>query len=358
MNILFVGTFVSDEIEHKEPNISAAGNRFQNNFVKNAERAGNNVEKASYLGMPLSEKYDLPGDEYVLRSEGLYKAVRRFKSLIKSKIKGCDAVICYNIVYAWLFLPFWARKNKKKSIVILADYSEEDCYKSFARKIYVKLQRLSMRKFDVVIGLSKNIEKQLRSNQKFVHLEGGIDRELFNRFTDCPNITDGALKVMYSGLLEPVTGVDKLLEDIKKIPAEANVEFWFTGKGSLSESISEASKEDERIKLLGNLEYEKYIERLKLANVLINPRNMKLPENRNNFPSKIMDYLATGKNIVSTRFAGWEKFSDVIIFYDDLASEFEQILGRLSTECDTASKNRKFAEQFIWDNEIKRFISE
>jgi hypothetical protein len=87
---------------------------------------------------------------------------------------------------------------------------------------------------------------------------------------------------------------------------------------------------------------------------------MELPENQNNFPSKVMDYLATGKPILSTRFAGWEKFREYITFCEagELAAEMhsmQQEIQKVSMRADY-DRNRKAAEGYLWENQVKRVL--
>jgi len=360
--ILFCGCFVPNEVEAREPGVSSAGNRFQNNLMKNMSKAGIDVSEASFLGMPLKDRNYFAGKEgYVLKERNLVKSVMDYRKLVKKNLSEVDTVICYNIIYAWLFLPSLSRKNKVRSIAIIADYSEEDSFSSLSKKLYVKLQRNCMRKFDTVVGLSANIEKQLKNTQKFILLEGGIDREFYDCFSEGKSETeaDGVVTLMYSGLLEPVTGVDRYLEAIKSLPEEMRLRFVFTGKGSVSEKIIEASTKDSRIEFKGNLDYSDYIAELKKADILINPRNMELPENRNNFPSKVLDYLATGSRVISTKFVGWEKFADCFDFTeDDLSETIKNVCEDFTRSGYTFDRNREFAKQFIWDEQIKKILND
>jgi len=362
MHILFIGTHVPNDIEAVEPGISSAGNRFQNNFIKNVRELGHEVDEVSFIAVPIKAPTAFSdSSRYVLKSGNPIKSVKAFHDLIRAKESDCDIIICYNIVYAWLNLPKLARKAHIKSIAIIADYSEEDSYKSFARKVYVKLQRSCMRKFDKIVGLSANIEKQLKPKQQFVLVEGGIDRAFYDKFdsiTEKP--ADAPVTVMYSGLLEPVTGVDLLLDAIKDIDKSLNAKFVFTGKGSLADKITQAAKEDSRIDFKGNLSYDDYISTLKSADILVNPRNMLLPENRNNFPSKVLDYLATGKTIISTKFVGWEKFENHVIFTDEsaLSTTITENVTNIQNGTIANDDNRIFAEQFLWEKQIKTILTD
>lgn len=359
--ILFCGTMVPESAEYQVKDISAAGNRFQNNMIKNLERAGYEVVSCSFLGMSIPEKIkgQLCGN-YVFKENGPVKGIKDFHLLLHRTMSDTETVICYNIAYAWLFLPLMARRMHKRSIVVVADYSEGISYESTSGKLYAKLQLWSMRRFDTVIGLSGKIKDKLRKKQGFVLMEGGIDEELYNSFVYSPHEERTPITFMYSGLLNHVTGVNLLLDAMKQVERQ-DIRLWISGKGELEEVVRAAAEEDGRICYLGHLPYEEYIRKLQEADVLVNPRDMSLPENQNNFPSKIMDYLAAGKVIVSTRFAGWERFEENIVFCENGAEEIKECLesaaGGLVNEKSTFQLNREKVQQFEWSVQIKKILA-
>ena len=354
MNIIFVGTMVPNEIEAKEDGISSAGNRFQNNFIKHLEDESNNVKLLSYLAIGVSCDSENALPNWVTYNPAKkIDRIKAFSKQLQSEVKKADIVICYNVIYAWLFLPVYAKRHNKKSVVILADYSGEESYSDIGHKLYAKLMLWSVKKFNKVVGLSCDIEKKLVRNQEFVLMEGGIDEELYEKFSDVEDAPE-IKNYMYSGLLAEVTGVDVLLEAMK-LNSE-DITLTITGKGPLEGAVKSASEVDARIRYLGSLPYDEYIEELKHTDALINPRNMKLPENQNNFPSKVMDYLATGKPIISTKFAGWKNFEENISFIDSTAEAISNALKVDNVRKSSVHNNRARAKDFLWSRQIEKII--
>lgn len=366
MKVLFCGTVVPNEIEFQTNGISAAGNRFQNNFIFQLQKAGHDVRQCSYIGVRISEgiadqlkKDQNPRRQYVIKNDRWLSSLWKYRKLVKSAMENIDIVICYNVIYAWLLLPVWAKQKHKKSVVILADYSESISYSSLIRKCYAWMQLRSMRLFDRVVGLSGNIELMLKKRQQFVFMEGGIQPEFYDAFTYRAHEEGTPLTLMYSGLLGNVPGVELLLEVMKHVKRQ-DIRLVVTGKGPLENAVQQACTLDKRICYAGNLPYEDYVKQLQKADVLLNPRNMDLPENRNNFPSKIMDYLAAGKTIISTRFAGWEKFSDNIIFTDCTVQGLAEAIERIALEDDANRfvENRRVAAMFLWPLQIVKIVAD
>lgn len=375
MRILFCGTAVPDTIEYQVKNISAAGNRFQNNMICNLKMPGHEVDTVSYvaMGIPETLKGELlnsdaadkerKGKQYYIfrQSEGIkatLQAIKKCRETVKKIIADYDLVFCYNVFYSFLFLPKMAGKFHKRNILILADYSGPESFCNLKNKCYALVQRRIMRQYDVVVGLSANIQNNLKGNQQFILMEGGIDERFYNQFTKKKIQSADETVFMYSGLLSKVTGVDILLQVASEMK-EKGFRLWISGKGDLEQQVRDAAEKDERICYLGHMEYDEYIKTLKDADVLINPRNMNLPENQNNFPSKIMEYLATGKTVISSKFVSWEKFRENIIFYDDvdmLKKEMEKCVSGQYVKEDVYEKNRQMALGYLWRNQLKRIL--
>lgn len=367
MNLLVCCTLVPKECENKIEHLSNAANRFMMNIVKEL-RKENNVTVLSYISVKVDNEVlqYLKSDSrnrYICCTDGIRKGVKEYWKMLKRCIHEYDCVIVYNPVYVWLYMPILAKRHGIKSMIILADYSPAISYRKIICKIYAYLQLKSIQTFDIVVGLSKNIEKYTGDKQQFICIEGGIDQSVYDFF--CENSNHGeqrnksVTRFMYSGILEQVTGVDLLLEAFSGMNGN-DKELWISGKGSLYKLVSEYTKKDLRIHYLGMVRYEEYLEKLKKADVLINPRNMNLPENENNFPSKIMEYISTGKTIVSTRFPGWEKFDSYVIFCDSTVSDIRDKMMKAAGMSDTKHnkvKLRRLAKEYLWEKQVKKLIS-
>jgi hypothetical protein len=65
--------------------------------------------------------------------------------------------------------------------------------------------------------------------------------------------------------------------------------------------------------------YEEYEDRLRQCSICLSLRNPDWPENHNNFPSKIIQYMAAGKRIVSTM--RYPALSENILYYCDYTQD-------------------------------------
>lgn len=365
MKLIMCGTMVPSEYENRIPDLSNAANRFQMNFLKEMKKECE-INVYSYLGIAVDENVQKElaketGDVKIrFRTADRLRGVMRYKRAVKQALKKADCLLTYNVTYAWMFASALARRLGKKSALILADYSGEESYHSFARRLYARLQLKVIQKYDVVIGLSETTKRYLKPNQRFLCVEGGIDQDVYDYFEESSDSGDqqgtGITTYMYAGILEPVTGADILIRAFSEIN-NPSIRLKISGKGSLETLVQDAVKQDHRISYLGCVPYEEYLSNLKQADILVNPRNMNLPENENNFPSKIMEYLATGKPIISTRFPGWEKYNEYIDFCESTVEGLQMALEASDVQRDREKEQRKFAAGFLWSNQVKKICS-
>lgn len=365
MKLIMCGTMVPLEYENRIQYLSNAANRFQLNFVKEMKKECE-IKVYSYLGIAVDEqvqtelKQETDDVKVHFRTADRLTGVLRYKRAVKQALKQADCLLTYNVTYAWMFAPVLAKRLGKKSALILADYSGEESYHSFVGRLYARLELRAIQKYDVVIGLSETTKRFLKSDQRFLRVEGGIDQDVYQYFepssVEEQRHEDGTTTYMYAGILEPVTGVDMLLKAFSRV-SNPSIRLKISGKGSFQKLVEEAAKQDDRITYLGCVPYEEYLCNLAKADVLVNPRNMNLPENENNFPSKIMEYLATGKPIISTRFPGWEKYNEYIAFCESTVDGLQTALESVDVERYSAKEQRKFAAGFLWSNQVKKIHS-
>ena len=112
---------------------------------------------------------------------------------------------------------------------------------------------------------------------------------------------------------------------------------------------------------MGCLPDEVYDKKLREADIFVNPRNMSLPQNQNNFPSKVLEYLASGRLVVSSRFSGSEDFENNFIFYDGGVDSLADALSFTIKEYSEKREkiyleNREKAKEYDWQNQAKKIL--
>ena len=366
MNILFLGTFLPKEFEEKFNTLSAAGNQFQCNMFR-AMQSENSVKAMTYItapGVELGEKELLDikkqGIEVYLPKVDKVKAFINFRTRLKEMIEWADCVVTYNVVYAWFGLNELVKKRNAQSILILADYTPVSEEHNLLKKVYSLLSKREFGLFDKVVLLSEGGRKYLKKGQESTVLNGCIDWDLFKDIE--ATTSEDKYNIVYTGFIGRVTGVDILLDAFKQID-NPNVRLIICGQGNeLDDLIQAYAKNDQRIVYKGYISKAEYISVLNEANLLVNPRNMNLLQNQNNFPSKVLEYIAAGRPCLSTKFCGWENYKNNMIFCDsndkDMYEKIVEIMRMKDSQIMSVYlNNRRFAQTKTWDKQIDYVIS-
>lgn len=362
MRILYVGAVVPEEYTLEIKESSLAGNKLQMNLIKEL-RKNVNVDILSFICVPLTKNQqrkiddynnENKSDKYYYKGSNIFANIKKFRKEIKEKSKKYDLVMTFNVNYPWLRLPKISKC--KKNLLILSDFSDTNSFSNILLKKYAKICKKDFLGYTHVVGLSKFHKNYLNKNQKFMYMPGGVKTSDFKKTTATP--INGKVKVMYSGFLGKVTGIDMLVNIFKKGNIK-NAKLIITGRGELEDFVKQNSNKN--ISYLGSLDEKDYLETLNNSNILINPRNMNLPENQNNFPSKVFDYLAVGKVLVSTKFSGYEDFLDNFYFCESTEEDIEKTLKEAIEQYNKNYKifmkrNIAKAKEFSWDKQVKKLI--
>lgn len=361
-NILFCGSYIPEEVCEEVKHNSQAANNFQSLILRELKKR-NNLDVLTYIGYPLDNAQILVkslrqhGINYIVKKlcANIIFAVLKYNKLLKKLIKGKQIVILYNYNYVNLSVNYFCHRKGVKTLLIVADHTEPHEYKNWVRRALAQKYARDYDKFDHLIFLSEFLMEKYK-HKKPVLLEGGIDIKRYENYT--PVAESSKFIILFSGVLTNVTGVDIYIEAIKKIKDE-NINFLFSGKGELEDYLKDYAEKDHRIKYLGFLSDKEYLEHLSKAHILINPRNMHLPQNQNNFPSKVLEYLASGRVIISTRFPGFERFTENMTFCEadpqSIAEAVENAVHNYSfTYKMQYDINRKKAIAYDWETQINK----
>ena len=364
MKLIICAPALDVEVERMIEGASPAAGKFINNMLLAGREMGANVIFAVYLTYQVISDFHseiashYEGDNFlVFKDKTIIASVIGYQRKVLELVDSETCVIFYNMAYYYIGLCKKIERRGGKCLLLLADHTPAKEESNIAKKILARLCEREFRIFHRIVTLAK--QPNIRMNRSVKHniLYGGIKNSDYINFK-VPKFQDSFVNVMYAGLLSDVTGVDILLEMITK-NKDKNVRFIISGKGYLENIVKTVAQNDDRIVYLGFVDQVEYLEWLKKANILINPRNMRLDQNKNNFPSKILDYLATGRIILSTRFPGNEDFLNNIIFYDGTAGDLQRKLDYVKSNYRDLSNiyftaNRELAKQYDWNIQMKK----
>lgn len=147
------------------------------------------------------------------------------------------------------------------------------------------------------------------------------------------------IKIMYSGTLHKRFGILHLLNAFALIKKE-NYRLIICGVGDSEQEILDASKRDDRIEFLGQLPREEVLRLQSEATVLVNPRQNYEEFTKYSFPSKILEYLSSGKPVVAYKLDGIPDDYDEYLCYPSDNSA-EALSRKIMEVCEMESESRK-----------------
>jgi len=165
------------------------------------------------------------------------------------------------------------------------------------RQMDAHMQRWFTRRFDGILPFSIHTVHDLAFSKPSMRLDPGVSISDFQRWEPCESVQCERI-LLFSGTLTTDNGTRLLLDAFVKTKDPA-IQLWISGRGAMQSEVEALAKQDPRIRYLGFLERVELLSILKRSLLLVNPRPPSSPENRYNFPSKIIEYLASGRPVIS-----------------------------------------------------------
>lgn len=157
-----------------------------------------------------------------------------------------------------------------------------------------------LKKVDAFVLLTKYMHEPLHvGNRPWVRVEG-----IFNSSEAVHNEEKEHFKtILYTGTLSKRYGILNLLEAFSMIKDE-NYRLWICGDGDAKNELNELAQKDKRICNFGQIARDEVLKLQKKATVLVNPRTSEGAFTKYSFPSKIMEYLASGTPCIMHNLSG------------------------------------------------------
>lgn len=240
---------------------------------------------------------------------------RRLRAKLKN-VKNEEILLCT------AYMPFlWALSKADSSnhlTLIVTDLPEyADMHKvskpkKLLRKLNNKLIHRFMKRVDRFVLLTEQMKEPLKvGDRPYVVMEGiyGLARE------SCP-VTERKRAVMYSGRLNERYGLKNLLDAFSKL-SDDDIELHICGSGEMEAAVRSAAEKDGRIRFLGFKAQEDVWKMQREVSLLINPRQNTEEFTKYSFPSKTMEYLASGTPVLMYKLDGIPDEYDEYLNYVD-----------------------------------------
>jgi glycosyltransferase involved in cell wall biosynthesis len=169
---------------------------------------------------------------------------------------------------------------------------------TLAKRVEFALQRRAVSKADGLLVCNRAIVDDFAPRAPHALVEGGVPCSIFTRLRRVPGT--GPFHIVFAGQLSELNGVRLLLDAMRRIE-DLDVAVTVLGGGALAGAVREAASRDPRICFRGLVSHDEVLETYCQADLLLNLRKTDCETHRYVFPSKVVECLATGVPLLSTR---------------------------------------------------------
>lgn len=225
--------------------------------------------------------------------------------------KEIDWIFIHGVHSPYLFFGLFAGFAGRRMVVVLTDppglfQATDGRFARWLKRFDVWLVKLILRRADAVISLAPDLAYQLAPGRPALVFPGILESKLdLAFFLSNQNALDinssGCFTILYAGGLSAAYGVDRLVEAVLGLEDKILVRLKLFGRGDQEDRVRELSATNSRIFYGGFVEKATLLPELRDADLLINPRPTTETFARLSFPSKLIEYLATAKPVLTTR---------------------------------------------------------
>ena len=197
------------------------------------------------------------------------------------------------------------------------------------------------------VFLTENMTERINTKgRKYIVLEGHVDKEIEHKQTDAISKWQGK-NCLDAGGLHKRYGIEKMVKAFQ-LAAIDNAVFHIYGDGDYAEELKKI--EDKSIKCHGIVTNEEVVIAEKKATLLINPRPTGEEFTKFSFPSKNMEYMASGTPVLTTKLPGMPKeYKQYVYLFDDESIEgmARTLSSVLSLPDETLDAKGRCAQHFV-----------
>ena len=264
----------------------------------------------------------------------LTNIIELFKAASNNVKNETSIVVCdITCVSASIAALLFGRKRRLPCYAIVTDIPT--FMYSGRHKFLCVLLEWIIRKYDAFIFLTKEMNDYVNTaNKPYLIMEGLYEAD---DAKEQPSAEKEKRICIYSGAIWENSGIEEMIAGFDKTHIE-NVELHIYGDGSGRKKIESLCNRTVKVKYMGCVSIDEIRNIQRNAILLVNPRKTKGLYTKYSFPSKTMEYMASGTPVLMTRLSGVpdEYFKYVYTISNEdvegFKNAFEDILSRDDAE--------------------------
>lgn len=382
MRITFLGFTLSDKDMHalldSDPEMPIQTHTFAWNLV-DALRAGG----ASVLLLSSDPVSNYPSNTHIVFRGGRFAAegvagrrlsfinllalkhLTRFIACLTSGTRELRAwrphvLLIHGVHSPYLWYGVIARRlTGTRTVVVLTDppgvvLASDSLIVRVLRRLDSVLVRTALSRVDGVISLTSRLASDFAPNVPSITLEGFSSASPHQGQAATDSRTE--VRVLYAGSLSPSSGMERLVTAFRRTSIP-DVRLFTYGRGQTADWINAQSDLDSRIERVQFADRATVLGRYVDADLLVQPRCPTETFAPYSFPSKLLEYMASGTPVLSTRLPGIPAEYEPFLYWieDDSVDGIETALERVLkiTGAERREKGRAAAEFVVSSRSAK-----
>lgn len=357
MNVLYVSSMCSEPMMHElfytaQEKPHPAPQKYHSLMVKGL--VANGCEVTCLVALPVTVRSH-PREKWWKRKEEVVDGVRfvympfynhPIPKLLGFKLyaffftlgwilraKGEKAMIC-DVLNAHAFAAMHAclllRCKAAGIITDIPGMMGSQLNSSWIRRWSIKINNENIKRLTHFIPLTEAMNDLYNVDRKkpFVVVEGLVDYRM-KEMTPTP-LQDGKRHLTYTGTLEAQYGVRTMIEAFMKLE-QNDIVLDIYGKGPMAGEMDDYMKKDYRICYHGVVTIDEAVLAQRSSFLLVNPRPTTEEFTKYSFPSKNMEYMATGVPLLTAVLPGMpeEYHEHVFLFKDETAEGISRMMDEI-----------------------------
>lgn len=271
---------------------------------------------------------NLPVVRQMFLTLGTYLKVRQL-----TRKKQVDAVVCDVLNAGLCAAAIKACKHTQTQVVgVMTDMPGlmvrfgKDQKMPFITRMATKVMKLSFDNYDKYVFLTEAMNVVNAHNRPYIVMEGMSDTSMAERQKVLNQ--SGERLIMYAGGLHERYGLKKLAEAFMMLKDESLRLVIFGSGPFVEELLNKYCKKDARINYMGVAPNSEVIETELRATLLVNPRPTEEDFTKYSFPSKNIEYMASGTPLLTTALPGMpmEYYPYVFLIKDETVKGYAEAL--------------------------------
>lgn len=339
--LLFIGQMIPKDymewyIQHSRTPVPTSSETHQRAIVKALETYDEVYSVCSIPAGFFPLRFNVPfinGKEYKNNRVTIFSStipIVRNLVYINNLYKECEkAIDRYTIDCIYVYMPYTAcsvvikmikKHHQNIPIVMIVPDLIKHCFRKEGNKVFVFLKRIirknqgiivryNTRRVDGFIYLSEKMKEEFGADRPFMVMESIY--EPISVSTEEVSASTGAKKITYCGKVSEENGVRRLVNAFIKVSQGDKWQLMICGTGDLLNELQKIAVGNQNVIFTGQVTHDEVIRVECESTVLVNPRYTNIDHTAYSFPSKLIEYMACGKAVLSS------KLPAITLEYDD-----------------------------------------